>query len=240
MNGGMKMTKLEEVVRAYFRAYELKKRDLIESLLTDDFRFNSPVDDGINRDVYFERCWPSCKSIKQYELEDVIMKQGEAIVRYRCTLQSGNSFENMELFRFGGEQIQEIVVYFGFDNRKDRFVRERVSKCNDAFLKGDADYIINRVAEDVVWELVGETTLKGKEEIRKMLEPMRGVKIEEHHTETILTQGNQAIVQGTMVMPDGNGNKINYAFCDMYSFKDETSEQIQVLKAFIIEINEEE
>lgn len=234
------MTKLEEVVRAYFRAYELKKRDLIESLLTDDFRFNSPVDDGINRDVYFERCWPSCKSIKQYELEDVIIMQGEAIVRYRCTLQSGNSFENMELFRFDGEEIKEIVVYFGFDNRNGMFARERVSKCNNAFIKGDADYIIHRVTDDVVWELVGEATLTGKEEVKNLLEPMRGIKAEEHLAETIITQGNQAIVQGTMVMPDGNGNKINYAFCDMYSFKDETSEQIQVLKAFIIEINEEE
>lgn len=238
MNGGMKMTKLEEVVRAYFRAYELKKRDLIESLLTDDFRFNSPVDDGINRDVYFERCWPSCKSIKQYELEDVIMKQGEAIVRYRCTLQSGNSFENMELFRFDGEEIKEIVVYFGFDNRDDRFARERVSKCNDAFIKGDADYIIHRVTDDVVWELVGEATLTGKEEVKNLLEPMRGVVAEEHLAETIITQGNQAIVQGTMVMPDGKGNKKRYAFSDMYTFRDETSEQIQALKAFLIELKE--
>lgn len=135
------------------------------------------------------------------------IKEDDAVVRYRCTLQSGNPFENMELFRFNGDQIQEIVVYFGFDNRDDRFARERVNKCNDAFIKGDADYIIHRVTDDVVWELVGEVTLTGKEEVKNLLEPMRGVVAKEHHTETILTQGNQAIVQGTMVMPDGNGIK---------------------------------
>ena len=115
---------------------------------------------------------------------------------------------------------------------------ERIQRFNQAFLTGDADFIIDNVAEDVYWELVGETTLYSKQEVTKLFEPMRGVKAEEHQTETMITQGNQAIVQGTTLMPDGSGGKKRFAFCDIYTFKNETSDQVQSLKAFLIELKE--
>ena len=55
----MQDTKLTNVVRAYFGAYESENRELAETLLADDFTFTSPNDDGIDKATYFERCWPN-------------------------------------------------------------------------------------------------------------------------------------------------------------------------------------
>jgi hypothetical protein len=40
---------VSNLVRRYFRAYEAKDRKAIESLLTEDFTFSSPLDARIDR-----------------------------------------------------------------------------------------------------------------------------------------------------------------------------------------------
>jgi ketosteroid isomerase-like protein len=47
-----------DLIRKYFSAYENKDRKAVESLLTDDFVFTSPYDYRVDRETYFERCWP--------------------------------------------------------------------------------------------------------------------------------------------------------------------------------------
>src|SRR5436305_12044197 len=48
-----------KTARDSYRAYETGDRDLIESVLADDFTFYSPPDPGLDRAQYFERCWPN-------------------------------------------------------------------------------------------------------------------------------------------------------------------------------------
>ena len=58
-----------ELARDAYRAFESGDRDLIESVLTDDFVFYSPPDPGIDRATYFERCWPNAGLIESYEFK---------------------------------------------------------------------------------------------------------------------------------------------------------------------------
>ena len=46
-----------EIIRAIFAAYLSNDRKAVEDAFTDDFRFTSPYDDGIDKATYFERCW---------------------------------------------------------------------------------------------------------------------------------------------------------------------------------------
>src|SRR5205823_6890058 len=48
-----------KVARDCYRAYETADRELVERCLSDDFTFYSPADVGIDRERYFERCWPN-------------------------------------------------------------------------------------------------------------------------------------------------------------------------------------
>jgi hypothetical protein len=45
-------------VRELYRAFASADRDSVERIVADDFRFSSPLDVGLDRDGYFERCWP--------------------------------------------------------------------------------------------------------------------------------------------------------------------------------------
>lgn len=231
---------LSELVENYFNAYETTERGALEELLSDDFRFNSPVDDKINRETYFERCWPSCHDIQEYHIQNLLTDGDEVVIRYECVLKSGATFQNMEHFLFIDGKISEITVYFGFNYRDDAVINEKVKSLNKAFVTGDTDYIVENLAEDIQWNFVGEGVIEGKEAASNMLEPMRGVVAEEHTIENIIVQGNTAMIEGTMKTPSENDEEKVYAFCDVYTFDQSSDANIKKLSAYLLELTSEE
>jgi ketosteroid isomerase-like protein len=109
----MQDTKLTNVVRAYFGAYESENRAAAEALLADDFRFTSPNDDAIDKATYFERCWPNREPSRDQRIESIVVDGQQAFVTYRCADPSGKSFRNTEFLTFSGERIASVNVYFG-------------------------------------------------------------------------------------------------------------------------------
>jgi ketosteroid isomerase-like protein len=109
----MQDTKLTNVVRAFFGAYETENRALAETLLADDFTFTSPNDDAIGKAAYFERCWPDSDVARDQDIESIVVQGHKAFVTYRCTTANGKSFRNTEFLTFSGERIATMDVYFG-------------------------------------------------------------------------------------------------------------------------------
>jgi ketosteroid isomerase-like protein len=104
-----------ELARASYGAYESGDRNAIEELLSDDFTFYSPPDPGIDRDTYFERCWPNAETIVQFEYKRLIESGDEVIVTYESTKTDGRRFRNTEVLTFDGDKIRRAEVYFGWD-----------------------------------------------------------------------------------------------------------------------------
>ena len=111
-----------EIIRTLFAAYLAADREAVAALFTDDFRFTSPYDDEIDKPTYFERCWRISDWIDRHELERIVVDGNEAFVNYRCLAKDGKSFRNTELFRFEGDRIARIEVYFGASYRNGVFV----------------------------------------------------------------------------------------------------------------------
>ena len=111
-----------EIIRTLFAAYLAADREAVAALFTDDFRFTSPYDDEIDKPTYFERCWRISDWIDRHELERIVVDGNEAFVNYRCLAKDGKSFRNTELFRFEGDRIARIEVYFGACYRNGVFV----------------------------------------------------------------------------------------------------------------------
>ena len=109
----MQDTKLTNVVRAYFGAYETENREVVESLLADDFTFTSPNDDGIDKATYFERCWPNRDLSRDQRIENIVVDGERAFVTYSCAIEGGKSFRNTEILTFSGDRIASVNVYFG-------------------------------------------------------------------------------------------------------------------------------
>ncbi|GAC1599483.1 MAG: nuclear transport factor 2 family protein [Ramlibacter sp.] len=109
----MQDTKLSELVRAYFGAYESENRPAAERLLADNFTFTSPNDDAIDRATYFERCWPQGEPARDHRIENIVVDGDQAFVTYSCGTGNGKSFRNTEFFTFTGDRIASVNVYFG-------------------------------------------------------------------------------------------------------------------------------
>jgi ketosteroid isomerase-like protein len=104
-----------KLAREAYGAYESGDRRVIEGLLSDDFTFYSPADAGIDRAMYFERCWPNAALIDSYEFKRLLEAGEEVIVTYECTKTDGHRFRNTEVLTFAGEKISRAEVYFGWD-----------------------------------------------------------------------------------------------------------------------------
>ena len=104
---------IAELIRGYYAAYERKDRDAIETLLTADFTFSSPLDKRIRRVAYFRRCWPNCQKIRAFHIEKLIAEGDDAFALYELEPNVGPRFRNAEFFRMKGNMISEVQVYFG-------------------------------------------------------------------------------------------------------------------------------
>ncbi|WP_404456596.1 nuclear transport factor 2 family protein [Oceanobacillus kapialis] len=236
----MSQFNLSELVRNYFKAYETKERESLEELLSHDFTFNSPVDDNINRETYFERCWPSCKDIQEYHIQNLVTDGDEVVIRYECLLKSNASFQNMEHFLFRDGKISEIKVYFGSDLKHESVFEDKAKRLNEAFVTGNTDYIVENLTEDVQWNFVGDSVIGGRETASNMLESMRGMAAEENTIKSIIVQGNNAVIEGTMKFTGEDAGEKLYAFCDIYTFDNSPDVRIKQLSAYLIELTNED
>jgi ketosteroid isomerase-like protein len=98
-----------DLARAIYRAFAAGEREVIEDLLAPDFAFYSPPDPGLDREGYFERCWPNFEFVRLIESGD------EVIATYEATRVDGSRFRNTEALTFEGEKIVKAEVYFGWD-----------------------------------------------------------------------------------------------------------------------------
>jgi hypothetical protein len=84
-------------------------------ILADEFRFSSPVDFGLDRAGYFERCWPGAGQGQQFEFVRLVETGNEVIVTYEMTKREGGKGRNTEILTFDGDRISGAEVYFGWN-----------------------------------------------------------------------------------------------------------------------------
>ena len=104
-----------QIARDCYEAYASSRRQLVEQHLSEDFRFFSPADVGIDRAAYFERCWPSSTWIAGYDFKRLVEVGEEVLVTYEATKTDGRRFRNTEVLAFRGDQIVRAEVYFGWN-----------------------------------------------------------------------------------------------------------------------------
>lgn len=107
------MSEEESMIRMAFDAYIRKDRTLIESLLSDDFHFTSPYDDHIDRDEYFEKCWPGSEKMESINVISVAVAGEEVLAHYEVEMKDGSHFKNVDTFVVRNGMIVAQEAYFG-------------------------------------------------------------------------------------------------------------------------------
>jgi ketosteroid isomerase-like protein len=102
------------IARAAYEAYVAKDRAAIERLIADDFHFTSPLDNRIDRETYFARCWPISDRIKGFDYINLVPDGNRVFVTYEGHSTNGKSFRNTEILTLNNGQVVEVEVYFGW------------------------------------------------------------------------------------------------------------------------------
>ena len=102
------------IARASYLAYVNKDCPAIEALIAPDFHFTSPLDNRIDREAYFRRCWPNSNSIENFDFIHVVPHGDKVFVTYEGRNTDGKKFRNTEILTIRNGQLTEVEVYFGW------------------------------------------------------------------------------------------------------------------------------
>jgi ketosteroid isomerase-like protein len=104
-----------ELARAGYEAFRTGDPSAYEAMLAEDFVFYAPPDPGIDREGWWERCWPNAGSVTEFSFERLFEHGDEVFVTYEATRKDGSRFRNSEVLTFRGEELVKVEVYFGWD-----------------------------------------------------------------------------------------------------------------------------
>lgn len=103
------------VARACYEAYVRSDRAAMEALVAAEYRFTSPLDNGLDRETYFERCWPNSAQFASFDLVQAVEAGDRVFIVYEATTKSGKRFRNCEIHTVRDGKLVSTEVYFGWD-----------------------------------------------------------------------------------------------------------------------------
>ena len=103
------------VARACLQAYVDKDRVAIEALVAEDYRFTSPLDNALDRETYFKRCWPNSEAMAGFDCIYQAEDGNRAFIVYEARTRAGKRFRNSEVYTVRNGQLVATEVYFGWD-----------------------------------------------------------------------------------------------------------------------------
>lgn len=109
---------------------------------------------------------------------------------------------------------------------------EFLKEFNIAFAKGNIEFITESVTDDIIWNIIGDKKIVGKENFTVELEKMKSEKVNELVLEQILSHGKEGAASGIMKMEDGK----NYGFSDFYVFQGAKGKKLKSINSYLIEL----
>lgn len=106
-----------------------------------------------------------------------------------------------------------------------------LQRANAAVAAGDHEGFLSHCTEDVVWDFVGDRTLRGKEAVRQYMkttyiEPPR------FEVERLIAEGDVVAAVGHIDLKDEAGKVVHYEYCDVWRLRDG---KLAELRAFVVE-----
>lgn len=110
--------------------------------------------------------------------------------------------------------------------------KELIKKVNDAFTEGNVEAFLDYCAEDVRWIMGGESSLIGKEQLRKAMTSAPEQEPPQITVRNIIEEGDMVVCDGTMKMKKLDGTMLDGMFCDVYRIQDG---KIVELTSYVVE-----
>jgi ketosteroid isomerase-like protein len=105
----------KQIARQAYEAFAAGDRSFYDERLSDGFTFSSPPDPMLDREGYFERCWPGAGQGQDFKFVRAVESGDEVIVTYEMRRPDGSGGRNTEVLTFDGDKITRVEVYFGWE-----------------------------------------------------------------------------------------------------------------------------
>lgn len=106
---------------------------------------------------------------------------------------------------------------------------------NIAYAQADVENVLSKFSDDIHWRIIGEFEMRGKAEVREVLEMMKEMAASELVIHSIITDGSEGAVNGLITTRQGK----TAAFCDVCQFASAAGNLIKSIKSYTVEINKE-
>ena len=110
--------------------------------------------------------------------------------------------------------------------------KELVQKINDAFAKGNFQYLSQYLTEETRWNIIGISTVIGKEEILKALEMQDLENFPDVRVHHVVAEEDSVVVQSTGKAVKKTGRPYRASYCDVYRL---TNGKIKEFTTYVIE-----
>lgn len=101
-----------------------------------------------------------------------------------------------------------------------------------AMARGDLQSVLNRVTDDIRWNVVGDRVIQGNDRFAEALEEEKNDKAVQLNIDHIATHGKAGAVDGRIILK----SKKKYAFCHVYEFSNAKGIAIKEITSYVIEI----
>jgi ketosteroid isomerase-like protein len=107
---------------------------------------------------------------------------------------------------------------------------------NIAYAQADVENVLACLTDDIHWQITGAFAMRGKAEVREVLELRQEVTARELVIHSIITDGAEGAVKGVISARQGE----TAAFCNFYQFASAAGGLIKSIMSFTIEIKTED
>lgn len=111
------------------------------------------------------------------------------------------------------------------------FIQTAVEEIHQAFVIADMHAIEKYAHEHIVWNMIGDQHVRGRQAFLKFLQPMQPMP--EMVMDSMMIDGNKACCFGWFTMGTGDQKK-RFSYCDTYEFE---NEKLIRLASYVIEDN---
>lgn len=116
-------------------------------------------------------------------------------------------------------------------------VEQFIVDVNQAFSEGNSEYLLNHITTDFCWIIVGERTVGGKTEFSEALKEMQDMPPMKISVDNIISTEKSAVVEGTVIGRNKNGQKKHFGFCDIYWLSGDKEIKIKRITSYVIDVS---
>ena len=108
--------------------------------------------------------------------------------------------------------------------------KEIIARVNAAFAEANTEKFLSLCDDNVKWTMVGDTTVQGKDAIRKWMASMPS-EPPQFTVDNVIAEGDFVTAYGDMTMKEKDGTPGSYSYCDLYRVR---GDKIVELSSFVI------